>query len=417
MLSRRRDGPRAEWVAIGMLAGAVVLLLFHGNGAGNVVGVPLAQEMHGKEEYVVVVDAGSSGTRTHVYRIDAAGGLIDHVDVERVQPGLATFALVPQSGASHVAQSVDRVLTRNTLGISNRVAFYLFGTAGMRALEPYDADQLLAAVVKRLRLDSRVSIQANHVQVISGEMEGVYGWLALNAHLGRTGLSCIEENQRYNLIEMGGASMQLVVESIDPDYTIAMEGCPPVGVRVSSCHGCGGQSAFSYYTAFLAASEGLTDPCRSQIDNQTSADTFESCLDAVRDAALPLPQCIDSKHTRCLFDDLEAMTLSSLVGISEIYWVAHDLYTLYSSVPLPDGIQDITAKKLRVLASLACDFGDSNTAAGRLCFRAAWVYATLYERLGLPHDHILHVVGGDAHHQVSWPLGALLVHRFGAVLQ
>lgn len=405
-----------------MLMGAVLLLLFHGNNARDAMGEPIAQEMQGMSEYVVMVDAGSSGTRTHVYRIEAAGGQIVHVDVDRVQPGLATFAFEPQSGASQVAQSVDRILTRNKLGIGNRVACYLFGTAGMRALEPHDANRLLAAVVKRLRLDSRLNVQENQVQVISGQMEGVYGWVALNAHLGSTGLPCFHASQRYDLIEMGGASMQLVVESNDPDYTIAMEGCSPIGVRVASCHGCGGHSAYSDYTAFLSASEHLTDPCRSRSNSQTSTDTFEACLDAVRDAALPLPQCIDSKRTSCLFDDHTAMTTSPLVGISEIYWVVHDLYTLYSTVPLQEGIQDITADKIHVLASLACDLKDTNTeaavnsAAGRICFRAAWVYAMLYERLGLPHDHILHLVGGNDYQQVSWPLGALLMQRFGAVL-
>ena len=53
-------------------------------------------------DYAIVLDAGSSGTRMHVYHIPPEGGLVKSVGKRTVEPGLSFFADDPRGALQYL---------------------------------------------------------------------------------------------------------------------------------------------------------------------------------------------------------------------------------------------------------------------------------------------------------------------------
>ncbi|CAF5228364.1 unnamed protein product, partial [Rotaria magnacalcarata] len=62
---------------------------------------------------------------------------------------------------------------------------YILATAGLRFLTPRQQKQLLEDLFNDIVRDYKFLIEKTHFQVISGELEGIYSWIAINYVLGR----------------------------------------------------------------------------------------------------------------------------------------------------------------------------------------------------------------------------------------
>jgi len=193
--------------------------------------------MHG-----LMIDAGSTGSRMHVYEFkkrilqgekeisEAVSGRklsypgTDSRWTERLSPGLASFStksdeeLVPAitEYLRPLIEFAETVLHSKSSSWSV-FPIYLKGTAGLRLLEPQQRMRVMDAVRKVFKNPNYNSFkfEKEYARVISGEEEAIYGWTAANFVLGSLLQSSegsgtvMNPKLTHGAIEMGGASSQI----------------------------------------------------------------------------------------------------------------------------------------------------------------------------------------------------------------
>lgn len=225
-------------------------------------------------DYIVIIDSGSSGSRVYVYNwlnplavLNKSGDftempkpnvrLVHREDVKnteegekteeasnpdsqldkstrklrvpkvqtrhkwnkKIKPGLSTFSSSPQKVGKHhlryLLQLASYVVPKSQ---HHRTPIFLHSTAGMRLLDLKDQRVILDTICDYLTRNSDFYLPEcpNHVNVIDGDVEGLYGWLAVNYLQGS--MDHPEEHQHgkghttYGLLDMGGASTQVVFQ-------------------------------------------------------------------------------------------------------------------------------------------------------------------------------------------------------------
>lgn len=157
-----------------------------------------------KHECVAIVDAGSTGSRLHIYAYDLDQTKtpinINELWSKKVKPGFATLA-------SNQA-TIDAYLTALFAEApEENLPVYFYATAGMRLLPQPKQKQFYNLMQKWFANQSRWQLKSS--KTITGSEEGLFGWLAVNYQLGAFNNS---NNKGYvGVMDMGGASVQIIV--------------------------------------------------------------------------------------------------------------------------------------------------------------------------------------------------------------
>ncbi|EFW14214.1 Golgi apyrase [Coccidioides posadasii str. Silveira] len=186
----------------------------------------------GKWSYAVILDAGSSGTRAHIYRwqdpvVSRPSAKFKNIDqlpdistrntwTKKIKPGVSSFAQNPERlGPEHLKPLFDHVRNVIPSDAIQRTPVFLLATAGMRLLSKREQRHILTSICSYIRENTSLSLPdcSAHVKVIDGKTEGLYGWIATNYLLG--GFDEPEKHSHgknhhtYGFLDMGGASAQL----------------------------------------------------------------------------------------------------------------------------------------------------------------------------------------------------------------
>lgn len=170
----------------------------------------------------MVFDAGSTGSRVHVYRFAAnpeGAVLLDEL-FEQLKPGLSAHAEDPAGAADSLQPLLDAALGRVPATDRSSTVVTLRATAGLRMLPGGQADAILAEVRNKLRTSGFKFEDAN-VSILDGADEGAYGWVAVNYLLGNMGKSV---DGTVGVTDLGGGSVQVVYALSDEDAKGAPEG-------------------------------------------------------------------------------------------------------------------------------------------------------------------------------------------------
>lgn len=160
------------------------------------------------KKFGIVIDAGSSGSRVHVYSWDdPAYVLAKDIKAEKVnsfpviekgvkdqsagdsawqlksKPGISTFASNPDDVESHIKPLMDFALEKIPESKISSTPVYLMATAGLRLVEEKARKQILTNVCNFVGNNYSFDISGGcdiHFRVISGELEGIYGWIMVN---------------------------------------------------------------------------------------------------------------------------------------------------------------------------------------------------------------------------------------------
>lgn len=172
--------------------------------------------------YTIVFDAGSSGSRIHVYQFTRKSGKLEMLYelFEQVKPGLSSYA----ADVNGAVKSIDDLLThaKNYIPQENwaDTPLDLKATAGLRLLPEAQANAIIDGVTKLLK-DSPFKVGANGVEIMAGSDEGVFAWMTVNFLLGALGGSGIQNTKPT--IDLGGGSMQL---TFHPKSASTVEAAP-----------------------------------------------------------------------------------------------------------------------------------------------------------------------------------------------
>lgn len=169
---------------------------------------------------ITVIDAGSTGSRAHLYAYDLdetnTPFNINEIWAKKVQPGFASIE--PDS------KTINAYITALLADAPDHQApVYFYATAGMRLL-PSSKQKLYYKELQQwfTQHDQWHLVQA---KTITGNEEGLYDWLALNYHLGT--LKSVD-TKSVGVMDMGGASVQIAFpiqknENLGSEYQIEVE--------------------------------------------------------------------------------------------------------------------------------------------------------------------------------------------------
>ena len=161
----------------------------------------------GGMRYGAVVDAGSTGSRIHVFlfRENPAGLELVSSDFTQLKPGLSSFAEDPAAGAASLKPLLERALMVVPAAQQAATSLELRATAGLRFL-PGDKSELILAAVRELFATYPFQSGPASVSIMDGVDEGGFQWVTHNYLLGRMGGGF---DSTVATIDLGGGSVQL----------------------------------------------------------------------------------------------------------------------------------------------------------------------------------------------------------------
>ncbi|CAK9296694.1 unnamed protein product [Gordionus sp. m RMFG-2023] len=124
--------------------------------------------------------------------------------------GLSSLAKNATYSAEYLFKLIDSVMVKIPLKKYHDIPLYIMATAGMRLVSHMEQE----AILKDIRHDiamryPQLFFPASHIQIISGKMEAVYAWIAMNYILGNFDKHA---KSTVGILEMGGASLQIAYE-------------------------------------------------------------------------------------------------------------------------------------------------------------------------------------------------------------
>ncbi|KAK8634085.1 hypothetical protein V6N13_014914 [Hibiscus sabdariffa] len=180
----------------------------------------------GSRSYAVIFDAGSSGSRVHVYCFDRNLDLVpigSELELfEQLKPGLSYYAKDPQAAANSLLSLLDKAESVVPLELRSKTPVRVGATAGLRALEGDASDRILQAVRELLKDRSTLKSEANGVKILDGSQEGSYEWVTINYLLGKLGGTY---KDTVGIIDLGGGSVQMAY-AISQDAASKAPGVP-----------------------------------------------------------------------------------------------------------------------------------------------------------------------------------------------
>ncbi|CAO3631371.1 unnamed protein product [Mucor fragilis] len=184
-------------IRLGVMAFGILLAFIFYFFPNVLTSIGSANESGACKRYALMVDAGSTGSRIHVYRFHQCS---DHEPVKLEEeelfaqtiPGLSAYPDDPQKAA----ESLDVLLD------------------GLRLLGQSKGDDILKAV--RHHLETRYPFPIvggeDGVSIMDGRDEGVYAWITVNFLLGNFDSTRSVKPHTAAILDLGGGSTQIVFE-------------------------------------------------------------------------------------------------------------------------------------------------------------------------------------------------------------
>lgn len=176
-------------------------------------------------QYALMIDAGSTGSRIHVYKFNNCGPTpeLENEVFEMTPPkaggaGLSSYDADAEGAAASLDMLLDVAVKNVPASYQSCTPIAVKATAGLRKLGKEKSERILEAV--RTRLQTKypfpvVSKEKGGVEVMPGEQEGVYAWITTNYLLGKIGGP--DKTPTAAILDLGGGSTQIVFEPTFPD--------------------------------------------------------------------------------------------------------------------------------------------------------------------------------------------------------
>jgi guanosine-diphosphatase len=171
-------------------------------------------------QYALMIDAGSTGSRIHVYRFNNCGStpeLEDEIFEQTAKKeggsGLSSYREDAEGAAKSLDPLMDVAMKNVPDNIKLCTPVAVKATAGLRKLGPVMSKNILDAVRHRLETAYPfpvVSEAKGGVEVMDGKDEGVYAWITTNYLLGKIGGP--DKTPTAAVFDLGGGSTQIVFQ-------------------------------------------------------------------------------------------------------------------------------------------------------------------------------------------------------------
>ncbi|RKU45834.1 Golgi apyrase [Coniochaeta pulveracea] len=405
--------------------------------------------------YGVILDAGSSGTRLHIYKWKDPAKERHEADADelkslpeiktrkewtkKIRPGVSTFGQKPSEvGPEHLNGLVEHALKNIPKDKVKDTPVFLMATAGMRLLPTDQQEALRSEICSYFQENTDFSLPDCdlHVQVIPGETEGLYGWLASNYLLG--GFDHPEKHKHgkghhtYGFLDMGGASAQI---AFAPNSTEAekhandlklvrlrtLDGEPQEHkVFTATWLGFGVNQARESYVKQLvdahdADAKEIPDACmpkglRTDLKGQpvkqkdskdlvlVGTGQFDECL---LNTYPLLGKDVPCEDEPCLLNGQHVPAIdfdvNHFIGVSEYWHTTHGVFgtkddKAYDFATYQKKVKDFCSQDWSSIASQFSSRSKKKDAkfAEEACFKASWLINVLHDGIGIPRIGLEH---------------------------
>ncbi|KAG2200057.1 hypothetical protein INT47_007702 [Mucor saturninus] len=433
------------------------------------------QDWEQNRKYGVIIDAGSSGSRIYVYSwkdheyaknawsVEELKGKIPIVErgdqdglkwTSREEPGISTFGSKPNEIGEHLDTLLAFAKEVVPIDSHSSTPIFLMATAGMRLLPDTEQKALLNSTCNYMREHTAffVSDCDSHVSIITGELEGVYGWVAVNYLMGGFDSSIkaytekkedekIEQHHTFGFLDMGGASAQIAFEPEHHQKQEHMDDLTHIklhtldgrivnyDVFVTTFLGYGSNEARRRYLEdrvkrLYATSNGKTlldehhllhldDPClplNLNVTDVTSTSVslllhgtgnFEQCIEYTvpllnKNAECPTKPCLfNGVHTPNI-----DWSVNKFVGISEYWYSSNDILGLggvYDFIEYENKASDYCGKDWSLVLADNKELSTAELHRYQMqCFKSAWIVNILHEGIEIPR-----IENPSGHHNLT----------------
>lgn len=165
-------------------------------------------------QYALTIDAGSTGSRIHVYKFNNCGPSpqLEYETFNAIRPGLSSYAGDPTGAAKSLdplMEEANRVVPESLRGCT---PVEVKATAGLRLLGEVESTAILDECRNHLKTNYHYTIGgAESVEIMEGKNEGVYAWITANYLLNKIGEG-VKTQDTIAVMDLGGASTQIVFE-------------------------------------------------------------------------------------------------------------------------------------------------------------------------------------------------------------
>lgn len=340
-------------------------------------------------------------------------------------------------GPDHLKELLDHALDIIPEDAVEETPLFLLATAGVRLLPDLQRKELLKQVCSYARSHTKFLLPdcGLHIQVIPGETEGLYGWIAANYLLG--GFDTPEEHDHgkghhtYGFLDMGGASAQI---AFAPNATEAKRHANDLKIVrmrnidgtaneyrifVTTWLGFGVNEARRRYVETLLQGSGvpegeLPDPCLPVgLRLTTKGDMFLPNSVAGKEPHLigtgKFSECISSStpllnktaicnDPPCLLNGQHVPAIdfdvNHFVGVSEYWHTTHEVFEMghkdkaYDLNTYQERVKAFCTKEWKTIKEELKEhkWGEKvdEQRAAEVCFKASWLINVLHEGIGIP---------------------------------
>ncbi|KAJ3510248.1 hypothetical protein NLJ89_g4789 [Agrocybe chaxingu] len=166
-------------------------------------------------QYALMIDAGSTGSRIHIYKFNNCGpsAEYEYEVFKMTNPGLSSFAGRPEEAAESLDVLLDEAIRIVPRSLRKCTPVAVKATAGLRLLPGSQSADILHAVEDRIHEKYPFKLQEKDgVVIMDGKDEGVYAWITANYLLGTIKGDTPKDTPTYAVLDLGGASTQIVFE-------------------------------------------------------------------------------------------------------------------------------------------------------------------------------------------------------------
>ncbi|KUJ22071.1 guanosine-diphosphatase-like protein [Mollisia scopiformis] len=171
-------------------------------------------------QYALMIDAGSTGSRIHVYKFNNCGAtpeleneVFEMTAKKEGGSGLSSYKADAEGAAKSLDVLMDVAMKSVPDKLKSCTPIAVKATAGLRILGDTMSQAILDAVRNRLETVYPfpvVSKEQNGVAIMDGSDEGVYAWITTNYLLGKIGGP--DHSETAAVFDLGGGSTQIVFE-------------------------------------------------------------------------------------------------------------------------------------------------------------------------------------------------------------
>ena len=168
-------------------------------------------------QYALMIDAGSTGSRIHIYKFHNCGPSpgYEYETFVQKQPGLSAYAGQPDEAARSLDSLLDVAMRTVPEALRRCTPVAVKATAGLRLLGASQSTEILDAVRRHLGAEYPFPLASQDpVVIMDGRDEGVFAWVTANYLMDTIRADSPRTAVPYAVLDLGGASTQIVFEPV-----------------------------------------------------------------------------------------------------------------------------------------------------------------------------------------------------------